>query len=373
MAYYLFNFTKAAAEKGVPLTDQASALLRLGLWGIGDKTPNRGALIPGDRVLAYVGAPEQLFVGYAIVGSEVHDWTPDEASRYPGSWKGGVSFSDSVKFDPPVSLKAIWSEMPAAKTNPGANFFAGVMRIKEQDFRRVLEEAGADLIGNDVRPAAQPDSAPLEAQLFEFAESVKPILAKNPDLNEDATRANLITPLLKSLGYDGVEDIGFNVSIPPKGFADYVLNVKGDSVAVVEAKKLGASLGPQEAAQLVSYASTLAVRWGILTDGRFVGVYDLQTAGVLPEDRLLFNVDLLNYTDPEDFAVRVSPNLGLISCREMDSASGLERKAAEKAIRDLMTTLGTHSLQALRSELAKSKLVPIDEPDLAQMMGELLS
>jgi hypothetical protein len=63
MGHYLFNFSKKGAAKGRTLREQASELLQVRLWGIGAKTPNRGSLAAGDRVLIYTGAPEYAFIG----------------------------------------------------------------------------------------------------------------------------------------------------------------------------------------------------------------------------------------------------------------------------------------------------------------------
>jgi hypothetical protein len=56
VAYYLFNLTKKRVAKGKTLHEQAAELLRLKMWGIGAKAPNRRWLAPGDQVLIYVGA-----------------------------------------------------------------------------------------------------------------------------------------------------------------------------------------------------------------------------------------------------------------------------------------------------------------------------
>jgi hypothetical protein len=92
MSHYLFNFSKKGAAKGRTLREQAAELLEAKLWGIGAKTPNRGSLAAGDRVLIYTGAPEYAFICHAELASATHEWSSEEAARYPGSFEGGVSF-----------------------------------------------------------------------------------------------------------------------------------------------------------------------------------------------------------------------------------------------------------------------------------------
>src|SRR5438093_1742520 len=120
MAYYLFNFVKKGAAKGKTLREQAAELLQIKMWGIGSKTPNRLSLAPGDRVLIYVGAPEYEFIGHAELGSATHEWTPQEAAQYPGSFEGGVVFSQAQVWDHPVQMKSVLPQLALKETNPGA-------------------------------------------------------------------------------------------------------------------------------------------------------------------------------------------------------------------------------------------------------------
>lgn len=128
MAYYLLNFTKKAAAKGVPLRDQAASLLETKLWGIGPKAPNRDAVASGDRLLIYVGAPECLFVGQATLANGYHEWTPEEATAYSekpagGAFPAGVTFGETEVWNKAVPIDSVWSEMPASESNPNHLFY----------------------------------------------------------------------------------------------------------------------------------------------------------------------------------------------------------------------------------------------------------
>jgi hypothetical protein len=52
--------------------------------------------------------------------------------------------------------------------------------------------------------------------------------------------------------------------------------------------------------------------------------------GVLPEERLVFSVDLSDYRDREDFEARIYPALELIAKTELASGAGLERRVRLK-------------------------------------------
>src|SRR5207248_3793853 len=83
MAHYLFNFVEGDSAKGPGLRDEATGFLRVRMWGIDADEPHREALIPGDLVLIYLGAPEREFIGRAELASASHDWTSTEAWVYP--------------------------------------------------------------------------------------------------------------------------------------------------------------------------------------------------------------------------------------------------------------------------------------------------
>ena len=186
MACYLFNFTKKGSEKGKPLRDQAAALLKIKLWGIGPKTPNKDRLAPGDRILAYVGAPEKLFIGEATISNGFHDWTPGEATAYMGKPAGrgfpaGVTFSEADVWDTPVPLDSVWSKMPTSAKGKKKPLFLGVRAIKREDFETVLAEAAEtpppepeDQGGRTVTP---PRKSTMADDLYKAAEKPREFLA----------------------------------------------------------------------------------------------------------------------------------------------------------------------------------------------------
>jgi hypothetical protein len=375
VAYFLFNFTKKGAESGVTLREQAAGLLDLRLWGIGAKTPNRDRLSAGDRILAFVGAPERLFVGHGILSSGVHDWSPEEGRIYPEHlWRTGVAFSQTEVWDEPVPLKSVWPNMPSSAKNPEAHFFAGVMQVRQKDYETVLAERGGPPPETGAPGGAEP-AAPetMVDRLYATTEKLKEFLASSSvkQITEEATRALFIDRYLQALGYTDFDDIDYGVQVESKDFADYVLSSGGEAAMVVEAKRLGADLGAQQAAQVIKYSSVLGIRWGLLTDGRTMKLYD-RAPNASAEKRLVYEVDLADYSDREDFEVSIYPDLALLSKQAMANGSGLARRATQEAVRDLLTTSGSESLAVLKGELASKNLAQIDTDELAQLLSELL-
>jgi hypothetical protein len=140
VAHYLFNFVRGDAAKGSPLREQAAGFLRVGMWGIDADERHRNALVPGDLILIYLGAPEREFIGRAELASAVHDWTPSEAQVYPGDSPSGVLLAQVEDWDPPVPMNTVLSQIdPAA--NAKADFEAGVVRISANEYETALAVA----------------------------------------------------------------------------------------------------------------------------------------------------------------------------------------------------------------------------------------
>ena len=140
MAHYLFNFVRGDAAKGSALREQAAGFLRLRMWGIDADERHGNALAPGDLILIYLGAPEREFIGRAELASAVHDWTPSEAHLYPGDSPSGVLLARVEKWDPPVPMNTVLSQIDPAE-NAKADFETGVVRITANEFATALAVA----------------------------------------------------------------------------------------------------------------------------------------------------------------------------------------------------------------------------------------
>jgi predicted type IV restriction endonuclease len=139
----------------------------------------------------------------------------------------------------------------------------------------------------------------------------------------------------------------------------------------IEAKRLGAALGEREAAQLVSYCAVVGVRWGLLTDGRRLQVYDAPVVGIPPEDRLVLQIDLGDYADRDDFDTRLWPAAAMLSKAAMATGDELERHAAGELVRTILTDPTSASVKALQQELQARKVI-VSPKDTAAILGDLL-
>lgn len=382
MAHYLFNFTRRNAEKGRRLRDQATELAEVRLWGIGEKAPNRTALAQGDRVLLYVGAPENEFIGHVVLASGAHEWTPDEAARYPGDMASGVAFSEVSLWQHPLALRTAMPGLDLETTNPKALFFSGVTKITQRDYESIVAAgAGAPPPPQPVVPKVEPAESVVLAEppspvdvdsLFKAAERLKRV-SKASSLGELDTRAQFIDKYLEALGYTELGDVEREAVVDSGTYPDYVLIVNDKRIVAIEAKRLWAQLGPKEAGQVASYCTNLGLRWGAVTDGRVFKLYDMAVIGALPEERMVFSVDLSDYRDRDDFETRIYPNLALIAKAELASGgTQLERRVALEAVREILSTSASKTIRALRKELDDTRKIRLSASELSELASDLL-
>ncbi len=137
---------------------------------------------------------------------------------------------------------------------------------------------------------------------------------QRPGIGEQDTKAALIVPVLRALGWD-VEDLD-EVKLeyrrrPSDNPVDYALFVSRTARLFVEAKALGANLNePKWANQMLGYAMAAGVEWVALTDGNEYRIYNSHAA--VPVEQKLFRRVLV--ADP---ATRPQDTLALLSKAQM--------------------------------------------------------
>lgn len=118
-------------------------------------------------------------------------------------------------------------------------------------------------------------------------------------LNENNTKATLIDPVLRALGWDteDIEEVVHEYRTKSKDKpVDYALLVAREPKLFIEAKALGENLNdPRWANQIMGYAAVAGVEWIVLTDGNEYRVYNAH-ATVPVEQKLLRTVRLQDET-----------------------------------------------------------------------------
>lgn len=130
-------------------------------------------------------------------------------------------------------------------------------------------------------------------------------------LNEQNTKASLIEPILRALGWDvnDVDEVDREFKPTSKDSpVDYALALFREMKLFVEAKGLGENLSDRKwIGQILGYATVAGVEWCVLTDGDEYRFYNA-TAAVDADEKLFFKFKLSE--GKEDEAANI---LGLIS------------------------------------------------------------
>ena len=174
---------------------------------------------------------------------------------------------------------------------------------------------------------------------------IQPLLkrASQDNPNESQSRLLLDRILQDVLGYE-LTDIKTEQKIKGR-FADYVLALDGTDTLVIEAKKLGATLGDKQIIQANIYAAFSGIRWAVLTNVVSWRLYRVATRDKVEAD-LIFTIDLQNGLDDEN-AYRLM----------LLSKAGLARsELLEKLWRKTMALSQQSLIAAILSEEVLSKI-----------------
>lgn len=421
MASWILNSTRVAGGRPSELPEQARVLLAAGLWGIPPTSQAREKLQPGDRLLVYVGAPHRILLGIASVADGWHRWSADEAARVPPTvaFETGIALAGAHAWEHPLPLHAAWPGRQGAWTNPRPVWHGAAARLLDADFDALVAAAAAPRSPGEPAPAAttkqrhaagisprrravasaragsearaQRPARPATAAaptgdrtprpsdaLFEAARELRGFRTAGApppsprQLTEASTRAFLVDRQLAALGFRDFEDVDHGAAVPSGDVPDYVLRAAGAPVMAVEARRLGHPLGTREASQLVKYCSVLGLRWGLLTDGRLLRVYDAPVTGVAPDQRLVVELDLDDWRDRDDFDRRIWPRAAMLTKTALHEGGALERWAARERIRALLADRGSRTIRALQRELRSEKVL-LDAETVVALAGELIA
>jgi hypothetical protein len=150
------------------------------------------------------------------------------------------------------------------------------------------------------------------ADLASVLSTVRDRIAKyqGPGIGEQDTKATLIVPVLRALGWDteDLEDVKLEYKRKSTDNpVDYALVLLREPRLFIEAKALGARLDDHKwANQILAYATVAGVEWVALTDGNEYRLYN--SHAVVPVEEKLFRT--VRIDDPDS---RPAETLGLLS------------------------------------------------------------
>jgi len=145
--YFVFIVNEGQGVQGkLPARQIYERLMRLGVWGIGERTPYRKELRKGSRVVFYqAGKGGQRFIGTATIASELRPMSDDRASARrtvgiePARYDLDLADIDIWKDPKPVVDMIQRLEFISNKDHFGVHFQGGVKRISEEDYYTIIE------------------------------------------------------------------------------------------------------------------------------------------------------------------------------------------------------------------------------------------
>lgn len=175
-------------------------------------------------------------------------------------------------------------------------------------------------------------------------------------LNETETRTHLIDPVVRALGYDGLDRVRREHRLSSGQFVDYLLFAGAQRVAI-EAKQVRTELGGKDAGQLVGYCAPEGVRWAILTDGLRWQVFDVGAPGDWAAKKVE-EVDLLAAHKRQSLGEALEPLAHFAFDALASGDSALARRSDEKRARALLDRIlsdpASAVVQAAVEELKKA-------------------
>lgn len=175
------------------------------------------------------------------------------------------------------------------------------------------------------------------------------ITAAGSPTNEAQTESLVIDPILKSLGYATTDYVKQGFSSAASNFPDYTLLPNNPHKWVLEVKKYGHALKPQDEVQATSYGFHEATDWAVLTNGRTWYIYNIPLKS--PSRRVL-QIDNL-FTDRNALQLLACLSRQGMLQDELTEAWNLKRVTmfVEAEMRKSNSPLRTHLCQAVKQQI----------------------
>jgi len=147
-------------------------------WGLGERTPNRNSLRKGDKVVFYLGTPEKIFAGTAILTSNVYKPTSEESIGLSHNnnplfdYDYGVQLDDINVWETPRYVPDLIEDLSFIENIQywGSYFQGGIRGISVEDYQ-TIQWFDVRVIKEHSKEVQSPEEAQyfaLEAHLEEF-------------------------------------------------------------------------------------------------------------------------------------------------------------------------------------------------------------
>ncbi len=184
----------------------------------------------------------------------------------------------------------------------------------------------------------------ISKRLSDLAERIQQFSKSGLTGNETNLKKKVIELLLGILGWDVLSNevqLEYPVTMGSKTYhVDYALLLEDKPVAFVEAKKYDEDLIGAHVEQIISYSKVKDVRWGVLTNGRTLRIFDASIGKT--QDECIVELDLRKLPSGSQELMLISRN-SILSGQIESIARRL--LATKKAIREMKRRENEISLQ----------------------------
>jgi len=143
MNYYIFTVTdQENGGKKVPGIEIFNTRMKQSRWGLGERTPNRRKIVPGDRIIFYLGG---ISSNKSFIGTAVADSTAEEVEKDPIVPTQQTYYTLHLKnieiWNNPKLISSYIGKLDFIQNpnNWGAYFQGGTRNISEKDFYAITE------------------------------------------------------------------------------------------------------------------------------------------------------------------------------------------------------------------------------------------
>lgn len=146
-------------------------------WGLGERTPNRGNLESGDRVVFYLGTPECVFAGTAVADSPSYKLSQQERQKLSRGnpifdAEYGIKLRDIRIWETPKPVPELVDDLNfiANEEYWGVYFQGGVRGITDRDYSIIVSsvKTGMEVVIDEQLDVENAKQFALEAHLEEF-------------------------------------------------------------------------------------------------------------------------------------------------------------------------------------------------------------
>lgn len=150
MNYWIFVVTNQITKKGLMFGSEVYEVrMDQQFWGVGKNTHNRNKLEVGDKVVFYIGSPDMVFGGTAVIKAPCKKLSKEEKQKY---WYEGVSdpeyglvLSEIQKWENKKPMKEVLHKLSFIENKAywWTYLQGGIRKLTETDYQIIVSDVSS--------------------------------------------------------------------------------------------------------------------------------------------------------------------------------------------------------------------------------------